>query len=169
MTILSPLLDRMTTRATAAAASSLLLGLFASACAVPATGPSIPDTATIGASLQLCSDEINRYRASAGLPALSRSASLEQFAADAAQHDTAAGVPHALFRQTNGGGVAMAETELLLWSNRAVQDVIKLGLSEMWNQGPAGEHYSILAGPYTQVGCGVFVSGGVVSVTQDYK
>ncbi len=158
----------MTTRAQSAAAF-LLLALCASACAVPTTSPSTPDTATIGASLQLCTDEINRYRASVGLPALVRSSSLEQFAADAAQHDSAAGVPHTLFRQTNGGGVAMAETELLLWPNRTVQDVIKLGLSDMWKQGPAGEHYDILAGPYTQVGCGVFVSGGVVSVAQDYK
>ena len=160
--------DQMTTRAQSAAAF-LLLALCASACAVPTTSPSTPDTATIGASLQLCTDEINRYRASVGLPALVRSSSLEQFAADAAQHDSAAGVPHTLFRQTNGGGVAMAETELLLWPNRTVQDVIKLGLSDMWKQGPAGEHYDILAGPYTQVGCGVFVSGGVVSVAQDYK
>ena len=161
-------LARMT-RGLSTAASLLLVGLFVSACAVPTTSPSTPDTATLGASLQLCTDEINRYRASVGLAPLSRSSSLEQFAADAAQHDAAAGVPHTLFRQTNGGGVAMAETELLLWPNRAVQDVIKLGLSEMWKQGPAGEHYDILAGPYTQVGCGVFVSNGVVSVTQDYK
>lgn len=168
MNTFSSLLARMT-RGMSAAASLALVGLFASACAVPSTSPSTPDTATLGASLQLCSDEINRYRASIGLPALARSSSLEQFAADAAQHDAGVGVAHTLFRQTNGGGVAMAETELLLWPNRAVPDVIKRGLSDMWSQGPSGEHYSILAGPYTQVGCGVFVSGGVVSVTQDYK
>lgn len=150
-------------------AALLFLWLPASACTLPSTTPTTPDTATLGAALQLCADEINRYRASVGLKALSRSSSLEQFAATAAEHDASIGIPHTLFRQTNGGGVAMAETELLRWPSRTIQSVVTQGLAEMWNQGPTGEHYVILAGPYTQVGCGVYVSDGVVSVTQDYK
>jgi len=88
----------------------VLMCLAASACALPSSAPSTPDAATIASSLQFCTDEINRYRASIGRPALTRSDSLEQFAATAAQHDASAGVPHSLFSKTNGGGVAMAET-----------------------------------------------------------
>ena len=147
----------------------VLICLAASACALPSTAPSTPDAATIASSLQLCTDEINRYRASIGRSALTRSDSLEKFAAAAAQHDASAGVPHALFSKTNGGGVSMAETELLLWPNRAVHDVIKTGLAQMWAAGPSGEHYEVLSGPYTQVGCGVYVNGKEVSVAQDYR
>ena len=147
----------------------VLICLAASACTLPSSAPSTPDAAMLASSLQLCTDEINRYRTSIGRAALTRSDSLEQFAATAAQHDASARVPHALFSKTNGGGVAMAETELLLWPNRAVHDVIKTGLAQMWSAGPSGEHYEILSGPYTQVGCGVYVSGKEVSVAQDYR
>ncbi len=147
----------------------VLMCLAASACALPPSAPSTPDAATLASSLQLCADEINRYRTSVGRAALTRSDSLEQFAATAAQHDASAREPHSLFSKTNGGGVAIAETELLLWPDRAVHDVIKTGLAQMWSAGPSGEHYGILSGPYTQVGCGVYVSGGEVSVAQDYR
>lgn len=152
-----------------AATLVVVLCLAMSACALPSTTPSSPDAATLASSLQFCTDEINRYRSLIGRTALSRSDSLEQFAATAAEHDATAGVPHSLFSKTNGGGVAMAETELLLWPQRAVQDVIKTGLAQMWSAGPAGEHYEILAGPYSQVGCGIYVAGGQVSVAQDYR
>ena len=146
-----------------------LLGLSVSACALPSSAPTTPDTATLASDLQFCTDEINRYRATIGRPVLTRSDVLEQFAANAAQHDAAAGVPHALFSKTNGGGIALAETELLLWPDRSVSAVITQGLAKMWAAGPAGEHYEILSGPYTQVGCGVYVNGGQVSVAQDYR
>jgi hypothetical protein len=139
------------------------------ACSLPASAPTLAGTTTLSANLQFCTDEINRYRASIGRPPLARSGSLESFAAQAAQHDATAGVPHLLFTQTNGGGVAKAETELLLWRNYAVRDVITQGLATMWAAGPAGEHYAILAGPYSEVGCGVFVNGSEVTVAQDYR
>ena len=148
----------------------LALALLLPACAMQPTAPSPPTPASLAANVQLCVDEINRYRASIGRPALSRSDALDQFAAQAAEHDHSAGVPHLLFRNTNGGGgVAMAETELLHWTNYAVRDVIKEGLAGMWAVGPGGEHYSILSGNYTQVGCGVYVNGSAVSVAQDFR
>jgi hypothetical protein len=147
-------------------ASALLI----TACTLPAPGPSSAGTANLSAQLQFCVDEINRYRALAGRPPLARAEDLERFAGDAAQHDAAAGVPHLLFTTTNGGGgVSRAETELLRWKNYAVSDVIRQGLANMWSAGPSGEHYDILVGPYTQVGCGVFVSDYEVSVAQDYR
>jgi hypothetical protein len=39
----------------------------------------------------------------------------------------------------------------------------------MWAAGPGGEHYDILVGRYSEVGCGVFVNGSEVSVAQDYR
>lgn len=129
--------------------------------------PSHVDGASLNASLQLCSDEINRLRALAGRAPLTRSHSLESFASSAAQHDAAAGVPHLFFTNTNGGGVSRAETELLLWRNYEVTDVIKKGLAQMWSS--AGEHYDVLAGPYSEVGCGVFINGNEVSVAQDFR
>ena len=169
MRTFTSLVESVKTDVRLAATSLALLCLSVSACALPSAAPSTPDAATLASSLQFCADEINRYRATIGRSALTRSDSLEQFAAIAAQHDATAGVAHALFAKTNGGGIAMAETELLLWPDRSVNDVIKQGLAKMWAAGPAGEHYEILSGPYTQVGCGVYVSGGQVSVAQDYR
>lgn len=138
-------------------------------CGLPSSAPSPTGTASLSGDLQFCTDEINRYRAIAGQPLLTRSNSLDSFAAEAARHDATAGVPHLLFTNTNGGGVARAETELLQWRNYAVRDVIRHGLAGMWAAGPAGEHYPILVGPYNEVGCGVFVNGREVSVTQDFR
>ena len=149
---------------------ALGLALLLPACAASPAGPSTPTPASIAGNVQLCVDEINRYRATIGRPALTRSDALDQFATQAAQHDHVAGVPHLLFRNTNGGGVATAETELLHWTNYAVRDVIKEGLAGMWAVGPGGEHYNVLsAGTYTQVGCGVYVDGATVSVAQDFR
>jgi hypothetical protein len=139
------------------------------ACALPSPAPSAVDTTSLPANLQFCTDEINRYRASVGRPPLTRSASLESFASQAVQHDATAGVPHLFFSTNNGGGVSMAETELLRWRNYAVRDVIRKGLAEMWAAGPSGEHYDILAGPYSEVGCGFFVNGSEVSSAQDFR
>lgn len=147
------------------AATALTAGCAAS----PSAPSSTAGSASLTASLQFCADEINRYRASIGRAPLERTDSLEQFASEAARHDHEAGVPHLLFRNTNGGGVALAETQLLLWKNYQVREVIKEGLARMWAAGPGGEHYAILAGPYTQVGCGVFVDGTQVSVSQDFR
>jgi uncharacterized protein YkwD len=126
-------------------------------------------TADLSEELAYCADEVNRYRASIGRKSLSRSASLEDFAAAAAQHDSAVRVPHQHFSNTGGGGIAMAETEILWWRGYAIRAAIKQGLAQMWKVGPGGEHYDILAGNYTEVGCGVFVSNGEVTVAQDFR
>jgi len=150
-------------------AGSALLLLLAPGCALPVLGPTSAGSANLSADLQYCADEINRYRAVAGRPPLARSDSLETFAGRAAQHDAGAGVPHLLFSKTSGGGVARAETQLLRWKNATVRDVLTLGLARMWEAGPSGEHYQILIGPYTEVGCGVFTNGVEVSVAQAYR
>ncbi len=122
------------------------------------------------AELVYCVDEVNRYRASVGLPALSRSPVLEAFAQIGVEHDASIRIPHDYFRQTNGGGVAKAETEILWWRGLTTVRVISAGLAQMWAVGPGGEHYDILVGRYTDVGCGIFVSpSGEVSVSQTFR
>ena len=123
----------------------------------------------ISVGLALCADETNRYRGSIGLAPLARSAALEQFAMRAAAHDGAAHAPHAHFAATNGAGVAAAETEVLWWQGFTLPAVIKRGLSVMWEVGPGGEHYDIMAGPFTEIGCGISINNGEITVTQDFR
>ena len=144
------------------------------ACATsPApTSPSVPSpagTAALDSSQSFCTAEINRYRAIAGLPALGRGADLESFATQAIEFDARLGVPHQYFRQTNGGGVSMAENQLLLWKGYTVNEVIRQGLATMWAEGPNGSHYQVITGTYQNVGCGIFVSGNEVSISQDFR
>jgi uncharacterized protein YkwD len=134
----------------------------------PAT-PSSLASINVTANLSFCAEEVNLYRASVGRPALSRSIDLEAFAAQAAENDGRAHEAHHLFAVTNGGGMAVAETEILWWRGFGVRNVIQQGLRQMWQNGPSGEHYNIIVGDYSQIGCGVFVNGSEVTVTQDFR
>jgi hypothetical protein len=133
------------------------------------SGPSSTRTVNIPAELAYCADQVNRYRVSIGRAPLSRSQRLEDFAAQAARDDGLAHLAHHLFTMTNGGGMAMAETEILWWRGHAVRTVIQQGLEQMWQAGPSGEHYDIIAGPYAEIGCGIFVNGSEVTVAQDFR
>jgi uncharacterized protein YkwD len=126
-------------------------------------------SSSIAADLALCADETNRYRASVGLRPLVRSAALEDFAANAASHDGVAHIAHDHFAATNGAGVSSAETEILWWRGFNVHTVIQRGLAQMWQVGPGGEHYDIMAGTYNEIGCGIAVNGSEVTVTQDFR
>jgi uncharacterized protein YkwD len=145
------------------------------ACAASPTAPTsvgtsaAPDVANLDANVSFCTEEVNRYRARAGMAALARSSELDGFALTAAEHDGRSGVPHEYFRMTNGGGVARAENQLLLWKGYAVKDVIRQGLAQMWAEGPGGSHYQILTGSYGSVGCGIFMNGDEVNVSQDFR
>lgn len=147
----------------------VVLTVLSAACQLPASAPSPAGTAGVSDQLEFCVSEINRYRALAARAPLSRAEALERYAAEAAQHDGSAGVPHQLFARTNGGGVARAETQLLRWHGYSVRDVIVQGLAEMWAAGPGGSHYAVMMGNYSEVGCGVFVNGRDVSVSQAYR
>lgn len=159
---------------------AILAAVAMSACQVASPwGP----TAGVGASsggpetdaalrednLVRCVAEVNRLRASVSLPPLQRSTSLEAFAAKGAEYDATARQPHAYFRSTNGAGVALAETQILWWRGFTIPQVITRGLEQMWAVGPGGSHYDILAGPYSEVGCGIYVSNGEVTVVQDFR
>ena len=126
-------------------------------------------SSTLEAELTFCVNETNRYRATQGLSALARSGALEAYAAAGAQEDGLAHAPHQHFRSTNGGGLARAENEIPWWSATSVHAVIQQGLAMMWAEGPGGGHYENMRGPYTQLGCGVFVNGNEITVVQNFR
>jgi len=79
---------------------------------------------------------------------------------------------HSHFNSTNGGGIALAENIIPWWplaDYGTVQEVMQQGLAQMWAEGPGGVHYQIIAGRYTQVGCGVFINNGEITVVQDFR
>jgi hypothetical protein len=135
----------------------------------PSRPSSLESLVNIPAEVAFCADEVNRYRASIGRGRLERSPDLEAFAARAAEVDTIARQPHHHFKTTGGGGTSAAETQILWWRGYTVRSVIRRGLEEMWHAGAATPHYAVLAGPYTQVGCGIFLNGTEVSVSQDFR
>ena len=119
-----------------------------------------------------CVDQTNAFRATAGRAALAHSPDLDLYAVVAAQHDAAARTPHALFSMTSGGGVAMAENAIPSWRLSqfgTVQEIVRQGLAAMWAEGPGGGHYHNLIGPYTEVGCGIVVSGDLVTAVQAFR
>lgn len=144
------------------------------------TTPTSPSTSTIGGpdapsgnlatELTFCVTETNRYRASLGLPGLTRSSALEAYAATGAHDDGLAHAGHQHFRSTNGGGLARAENEMPWWpSSYSVHAVIQQGLAMMWAEGPGGGHYENIRGPYAELGCGVFINGPEITVVQDFR
>lgn len=121
---------------------------------------------------RLCVDVTNRFRATAGAPPLSVSPALERYAAEAAAEDGRAHRAHGRFQRTRGGGIALAENLVPWWSLSqfdSVSQVVVGGLGMMWAEGPRGGHRRNMAGPYTEVGCGVFVEGDEVTVVQAFR
>jgi uncharacterized protein YkwD len=136
-----------------------------------------PTPAPTGASadddLQFCVDETNRYRSSLGLPPLARSPELERCAATAAASDHRSQRPHGHFVETQGCGIAFAENEIPWWpldyAGGSVRGTITQGLRDMWAEGPGGGHYENMRGRYSQIGCGVFIDGGRITVVQNFR
>lgn len=160
-----------------AAATTLSCALGAAGCAMPG-GPVSPgsvatDANTLADSANFCIDEVNRYRAGAGLQPLSRSSRIDEFSSDAAKVDGAAHQVHSYFLMTNGGnGTARAENQIPWWKASqygSVRAIVKQGLSQMWAEGAGGSHYENMRGNYTEMGCGIFISNDEVTVSQDFK
>ena len=148
----------------------------AGGCAMPG-GPVSPesvaiDAGTLADSTAFCVEEVNRYRASVGAAALTRSSRIDQFSTDAAQVDGEAHEAHAYFYRTSGGnGTARAENMIPWWKASqygSVRAIVKKGLATMWAQGPGGAHYENMKGNYSEMGCGIFISNGEVTVSQDF-
>ncbi len=129
-------------------------------------------TQATAADLAFCVQETNRYRAQAGKALLNRSATLENYAAIGAQVDATAKIAHTHFASTNGGGVARAENEMLAAAVSifgTIQEAMRQSIARFYAEGPSGGHYQNLEGPYTQVGCGVFVGSGLITFVQDFR
>jgi uncharacterized protein YkwD len=115
----------------------------------------------------------NSFRASESRAALARAARLDTYAADAARHDATVREAHQYVKNTNfGNGLVRAENELLWWPLSTygnVRKVVEAGLSEMWNEGPNGEHRRNMLGDYREIGCGIFVDSGEVTLAQAFR
>jgi uncharacterized protein YkwD len=144
-------------------------GTSATTPTAPSSDNSADASFNLDSELAYCVAETNRYRTSVGVAPLARSSALEAYAAIGAGEDGLAHVAHQHFRSTNGGGVASAENVIPWWRSTSVHQVIHDGLAMMWNEGPGGGHYENMRGRYTQLGCGIFVNGGEITVVQDFR
>ena len=134
--------------------------------------PAGPSDVTVlsEADLQFCASETNRYRALAGRAPLARNSGVEAFAAAAAAHDHTVNHPHAYF-SANATGHA-AENEAFKWSlpqSGSRREVIDGALAVFWSEGPGGPHYDNMIGGYSQIGCGAFVEGILITFVQELR
>ena len=127
---------------------------------------------------QFCVSETNRYRAMNSKPALSESAQLEAYADTGAMHDFTTS-PHDHFSTTSGGGIAYAENECPQqgnWLYAEGQDlnmVVGACIAAFYSEGPGTDynthgHYINMMGAYGSLGCGIYYSGGKITIVQDY-
>jgi uncharacterized protein YkwD len=164
------------------ARSVAALVLLACGAAALSSGPSptladplrrAADKGSASDDLQFCVDEVNRYRKKAGKPPLQRSPELEAFAAEGAAADTRARTPHRHFSRVPYPRPfsEMGENVIPWWPLKqygSVREIMRVGTSGMWDEGPGGGHYENLVGNFTHVGCGIHVANGEVTVTQDF-
>ena len=121
---------------------------------------------------QFCVDETNRYREMKGKAKVARSPQLEEFADTGAMIDFN-GQPHDHFRQTSGGGLAFAENECPKWGLQQqgggdMNMLIAACIAAFMSEGPGGGHYENMLGNYATLGCGLYESGGQVTIIQDF-
>lgn len=123
--------------------------------------------------LQRCVDLVNQYRATIHRGRLARSAKLEAFAAKAAANDGVAHDGHQYFRRTHGGGVSHAENAIPWWPlasiDGGIRGALEQGLQMMWDEGPSGGHYRNMTGRYSEIGCGIFLNRGEVTIVQEFR
>jgi len=128
--------------------------------------------------LQFCVDENNRYRQTKGLPALTRSSGVEQYAAASAEYQDRTRTAHSYFGKTGGVPNSMGSGENMLpgwqgWSlngGKTIRQIMTEGIKMMWDEGPGGGHYeNMVSTSFKSVGCGVFVnSQNGVTVSIDF-
>ena len=135
--------------------------------------PTVSAPAGYEAELALCVSLTNSYRATVSRGALTRAERLETYAAEAARHDATAREAHKYVRATNfGNGLVRAENELLWWplsSYGSVRKIVEAGLAQMWAEGADGDHRRNMMGDYVEIGCGIFVNNGEVTLAQAFR
>ena len=122
------------------------------------------------ADLSFCVTETNRYRAMLGRAPLAQSPDIEGFALAAAQMDSPSNTPHSYYAaHWQGFG---AENEALNWPVAgfdSVRTVVQQAILAFWSEGPGGGHYENMNGPFTQLGCGIYIAGQSITLVQDYR
>jgi hypothetical protein len=170
-------MDSHTVRRSARAAAIAACLSFTAGCAnllnPVEPGSAASEPAVLAAAATLCVEEVNRLRVSAGDPPLVRSSTLDEFSSEAARVDGTAHQAHKHFLETNGGhGISMAENVIPWWKTAeygSVESVVRKGVALMWAEGPSGYHYINMRSRYSQMGCGIAVIDGEVTVSQDFK
>jgi hypothetical protein len=119
-----------------------------------------------------CVDETNRYREMKGKAKVVRSQALEDYADDGAMIDFNS-TPHTHFSSTQGGGIAFAENECPKWGLQQqgggnMNQLIAACIAAFMSEGPGGGHYENMLGNYGSLGCGIYESGGAVTIIQDF-
>jgi hypothetical protein len=160
------------TRATATVLLVIWTTIVAIGCGKSPTDPTpLPSNGVADADLAFCVSETNRYRANGGATAVARSAMIEIHAAAAARADAESGIAHSYSSAT--ATPPWGENEVLQQSLSALggtpRSVVQQAIAGFWSEGPNGPHRQILLGPYTQVGCGFFLSGGLVTFVQHFR
>jgi hypothetical protein len=131
-----------------------------------------------GSARSFCVSETNRYRAMNQKPALQESSDLEAYADEGAMHDFSTS-PHDHFGTTNGGGIAFAENECPQQGNWQYSEgddldaVVGNCIAAFYAEGPGDDynthgHYINMMGNYATLGCGIYYSGGKITIVQDY-
>lgn len=167
----------MTGTLKAMAALMLLVGAFPACTNTSSPGTPTtttpPATAATAADLAFCVTETNRYRAMVARPALQQSVVIEIYAANAARNDGTTHTPSGQTTITNGGnGLVTAENEiqwLPFGTGSTVQGVMRTGLANFWSEGPNGVHYRNISGAFTEMGCGVHIGNGEITIVQDFR
>lgn len=138
--------------------------------------PTIQNGTNHPAEIAMCAEFNNAYRSTVGARPLARSSRLEQFAAQAAESDGRSHVGHGHFRATNGGGISLAENMLPWWPlsvYRSIEQVLRTGIAAMWNEGPGGSvrnhHDNMRDTRWSEIGCGIFVNNGEVTVAVEFR
>ncbi len=152
----------------------VVIALALGAARVAATGDGTPPIGApaYDAERQSCVDITNAFRQKASLPPLTRSPALEEYADAAAKNDGTAHGVHQYFKRMRGHRPSMAENELPWWSlsnNATIGRLIRTGIEMMWAEGASGGHYKNLAGPFKELGCGIYVHGDEVTVVQSFR
>jgi hypothetical protein len=119
-----------------------------------------------GSLEDLCVSTINGYRATIGRPPYTRWTAIEACASGEAETDSQTGVAHSAFGTCNES----AQCECPGWPG-PLDQMITGCLQAMWDEGPGGGHYEIMASAdYTTVACGFYtMSSGSIWAAQDYE
>lgn len=133
------------------------------------TSYTMPDGVT-SADLDFCVAETNRYRSRVARPELRRAPPLQACAFAAARADHRDNRAHAYFLRSNGCNRAAAENQALRCPlTGTVQATIQRALQQMWAEGNGGAQHDAIAGGYSELGCGIELTGKTITIVLHFR